>query len=189
MADHDASTKLGIEWMAENRRLREALDKARTQRDAMAAEERRAFDAGQFRGHVWDQRFDGLIDSPDVIVIEKPVAHGATRPQVVECAWVAGWLEGALAREGKAVCNLTRREVCKTLTDACSLPTEDRVRNDATAWAALVLLHGEGSDKKARTRKGEIVEPAGAIGGVTSHERAALAVAVAWAIREGVTCS
>lgn len=160
-------------------------------------------DAGQFRGHAFDVPAR-VVARATAIVVERPVAHGATRPQVVDCAYTAGrivgWLVGGwyptAGRIGgwlvggwypDAVHELTRREVCRVLTDACHLDTRDRVKNDATAWAALVLLHGEGSDKKPRRRKGEVVDAGGAIGRVTSHERAALAVAVAWSIQAAAT--
>jgi len=106
---------------------------------------RRVVRAGQFRGCDHDSPEAALWDA-DAIVIERPVAHGATRPQVVDCAFIAGHLCGQLG-ELDEIHLLTRREVCKLLTDACSLPTEDRVRNDATAWAALKLLHGPDCDR------------------------------------------
>lgn len=116
----------------------------------------------------------------DAAVLERPVAHGPTRPQVVDCAWIAGQLwrdaQGILGRER---CHLlTRLDVRQRLTAATHGVA--RVVNDSTAWAALVLLHGEGSDRKPRTRKGVVVEPGGPLGMVTSHARAALAVAYAW---------
>lgn len=138
--------------------------------------------AGQFRGHELDIPEAAMWDA-DTIVIERPEAYGATRPQVVECAFIAGHLCGEI-RQMDLVQQLTRRQVCKILTDACSLPTEDRVRNDATAWAALKLLHGPNSDRRPRVRDGQVVEPGGAIGMVRSHERAALAVAVAWSLQQ-----
>ncbi len=146
------------------------------------ARERQVVRAGQFRGHEHDIPEAALWDA-DAIVIERPVAHGATRPQVVECAFVAGHLCGQIG-ELDVVHELTRREVCKILTDACSLPTEDRVRSDATAWAALKLLHGDGCDQRPRVKGGVVIDPGGCIGMVRSHERAALAVAVAWHLRQ-----
>lgn len=145
-------------------------------------QDKRVLRAGQFYGYLHDIPEAALLDA-DVIVIERPVAHGATRPQVVDCAFIAGHLCGQLG-ELDEVMLLTRREVCKLLTDACSLPTEDRVRNDATAWAALKLLHGPDCDRKPKIRDQVIVEPGGSIGMVKSHERAALATAVAWHLRE-----
>lgn len=153
---------------------------------------KRVVDANQFRGHACDIPAD-VFCVANRIVVERPEAHGATRPQVVECAYttgrLVGWLEVEWFRESGCllVHEMTRREVCKILTDAASLDTRDRVKNDSTAWSVLKLLHGgEGSDKKPRVKKGEVVAPGGPIGGVKSHERAALAVAVAFAVREGV---
>lgn len=144
--------------------------------------DRRVLHSGQFRGHEHDVP-DEVMFMADIIVIERPVAHGATRPQVVDCAFIAGRLCGELGQIQEE-CLLTRREVCKILTDACSLPTEDRVRNDATAWAALKLLHGPDCDRRPRRKAGKVVDPGGCIGGVKSHERAALAVAVAYGIQQ-----
>lgn len=113
------------------------------------------------------------------IVIERPVAHGPTRPEVVECARIEGMLFGRL-RLVTPTHELTRLQVRQRLQ--AELHGTIRVVNDATVWAALVLLHGEGSDRKPRRKKGQVTEPGGALGGVTGHARAALAVAVAWAL-------
>lgn len=139
--------------------------------------ERRVVDAGQFRGADCSPEAASVMGAVDVRVIERPVAHGPTRPQVVECAWIAGILCERLHCQ-----ELTRLEVKQRLTAA--VLNEIRVKDDATAWAACVLLHGPNSDKRPKVRRGEIVEPGGCIGGVRSHERAALALAVAWALGE-----
>lgn len=151
--------------------------------DAVA---RRVVTSGQFPEHKCDILG---CDGPefDVVVIERPKGQGPTRPQVVECGITFGRL--AAMFEAAAHCpveELLRYEVKSILSAATH--GEIHVKNDSTAWASLVLLHGDGSGSKARTRKGEIVELAGRIGGVTSHERAALAVAVAWSIREQIEC-
>lgn len=146
-------------------------------------EQRRVLDCGTVPG-------DSFLDIPrsvwgrvDVAIIERPVAHGPTRPEVVECAWVAGCLwRDMLHLLGRSKARQMRRlEVRQVLTAA----THGVVRctNDATVWAALVLLHGEGSDRKPKTRKGEVIDDGGPLGRVTSHARAALAVAVAWTLR------
>jgi len=110
-------------------------------------------------------------DDIDFVVIERPKGYGPTRPQLVDCGWVCGYVTAAIECGSHLdVEQLTRLEVCKALTEATH--GEVRVRNDATAWAALKLLHGEGCDKKG-----------GALHGVRAHERAALAVAVAWSLR------
>lgn len=113
-------------------------------------------------------------------VLERPVAQGATRPQVVECAWIAGMLFRdcqSLVGSPKSY-TITRLQVRQLLTQATYGTI--RVVNDATAWAALVQMHGEGSDKKPRRKKGVVVEKGGPLGEVSSHARAALAAAVAW---------
>ena len=141
-------------------------------------EARRVLDAGQFEGA--ESEVSPEAECAEVAVIERPVAHGPTRPQVVDCAWFAGlmcaWLEDRFPGYAHT---LTRLEVKQALTAATH--GEVHVKNDATAWAALKLLHGgEGCDRKAKVKKGVELEPAGPIGGVKSHERAALALAVAW---------
>lgn len=125
---------------------------------------RRVITAGQFPEHLRTPDFTKAETIANIIVIERPVAHGPTRPQVVECAWIAGRLRQAVGAE-----ELTRLQIKQALTTATH--GEVVVRNDATAWAALKLLHGEGCDKRG-----------GALHGVKAHERAALAVAVAWAL-------
>lgn len=113
--------------------------------------------------------------------IERPKGYGVTYPDVVECGITFGMLWENLA---VFPCQwMLRREVCMILSDATN--GEVRVKNDSTAWAALCLLHGDGADKKAKTRKGQIIEPGGPLAGVRSHERAALAVAVACYIKKG----
>lgn len=136
------------------------------------AEAKRVVDCGTFKETNAPQE---LVDDlrHDYCVIERPVAYGPTRPQVVDCAWHAGQL--AIVMQAIP---MTRREVKQLLTEATN--RDVRVVDDASAWAALVLLHGEGSDQKP-TKKRE----GGCIGRVTSHERAALALVVAWAIANG----
>lgn len=135
------------------------------------ASERRVVAAGNFREAIPD------VNMPehgyDTVVIERPKGYGPTRPQLVECGIVAGDLFRRIAdtvpyREPEW---MLRLDVCKALSEATH--GEVRVRNDATAWAALKLLHGENCDKKG-----------GALYGVKSHARAALAVSVAWALRQ-----
>lgn len=141
-------------------------------------EDERVVDCGTFETCCIDEIPDDAVESADVVVIERIVAHGPTLPAVVEAAYVCGRIVGEIPR---SVFEFKRHEIRKTLTDATY--GEVRVKNDATAWAALVLLHGEGSDAKPRTRKGVEVDPGGSIGRVRSHERAALAAAVAYVYR------
>ena len=104
------------------------------------------------------------------VAMEIPVAHGPTRPEVVRCAYVAGRLFAILNdRCALNVDELTRHEIRRRLQMATHGVV--RVANDATVWAALKLLHGDGCDKKG-----------GALHGVKSHARAALAAAVAFAL-------
>lgn len=111
-----------------------------------------------------------LWQTADRCVIERPRGYGPTRPQVVDCAWVAGRLS-LLVQDatGRMVNPMERKDVRKQLQLA-TLGTV-RVTNDASAWAALLLIHG-GDDAG---KKG------GALHGVKSHARAALAVSVAYA--------
>ena len=133
-------------------------------------EARRVLEAGQFDGY--DVPLRGPDEPiPDVIVLERPKGYGPTRPQLVDCGYIAGRL---VERAGRIrdVYELTRLDVKKTLTAATL--GEINVRTDATAWAALKLLHG-GDDS---AKKG------GPLYGCKAHERAALAVAVAWVLRQ-----
>lgn len=137
----------------------------------------------------WETNVEGAITwarvvSNDVVVIELPVAQGPTRPDVVEASRWAGVVEGILLARGPAEPEVMRRiDVRKTLTEATHGTIH--VKNDATAWQALCELWGKGSDKKPKKSKGKVVEAGGPLGEVKGHARAALAVAVAWAISNG----
>lgn len=141
---------------------------------------------GTFSGHlVTTAEMRAWLEQwrPDFVAIERPKGYGPTRPQLVDCGYVCGRLVGEMRHllAHVEVKEMTRLEVCQTLTAAVHGVVN--VRTDATAWAALVLLHGEGSDRKPKTRKGEVIDDGGPLGRVTSHARAALAVAVAWTLR------
>jgi hypothetical protein len=113
------------------------------------------------------------------VAIERPRGYGPTRPQVVDCAYVCGRLIGKLERHW-LVHERTRHEVCKVLSDA--VHGVIHVRSDATAWAALRMLHGgDGADDKGKKpdKHGNGGRVAGPLAGVTAHERAALAVGYA----------
>ena len=130
------------------------------------SDDKRALRSGQFDG----AEFSGVdVSGVEVCVIERPVGYGPTRPELVECGFVAGQLYERLSHDLDMVL-MTRLEVKQALTAATR--GEVHVKNDTTAWAALKLLHGDGCDKKG-----------GALYGVKAHARAALAVAVAFAIR------
>lgn len=130
--------------------------------------------SGWVQGHDADSiAAEQIAWDADTIVVERPVAHGPTRPQVVDCAYVCGRLVGEMGRWCKGgIVELTRLQVKQALTAATH--GEVRVVNDATAWAALLLLHGG----DAAAKKG------GPLHGVKSHGRAALAVAVAWCLMQ-----
>lgn len=123
-------------------------------------------------GDAWGDRDDVDYELP-LAVLERPVAHGPTRPQVVECAYTAGRLFTILESDcALDIHELTRLEVRRRLQTATNGVIQ--VKNDATVWAALKLLHGgEGAAKKG-----------GPLYRVTGHCRAALAVAVAWTLPE-----
>ena len=149
-------------------------------------EQHRVVGAGRFPGHDFDQPFMDAIDSlprEHAVVVERPKGYGPTRPQVVDCAYVCGRLVSDLEQWWSAtpsldVHELTRLDVKRRLREYhCG---EVATTRDSDVWAALVLMHGEGSDRKERTKKKVVIEQAGVLGGITSHERAALAVAVAF---------
>lgn len=128
----------------------------------------RVIRAGEFPGHQFPEPTEWLAEV-DVAVIERPKGYGPTRPQLVDCGYVAGRIVGEL-RQFEAVRELTRLEVCQALTAAMSGVVQ--CRNDSTVWAALLHMHGgELSGKKG-----------GPLHGVKSHARAALAVAYAFSI-------
>jgi hypothetical protein len=142
---------------------------------------RRAIAGGEFPEHLAD--FGDYNGRVDVVVIERPKGQGPTRPDVVECGITFGRLMQWACGKWPVVHELLRYEIKSILSKATL--GEVAVRTDATAWAALKLIHGEGSDRKAKTRKGVEVSPPGAIGVLAgSHQRAALAVAVAWVLRD-----
>lgn len=118
----------------------------------------------------------------DVVVIERPEGQGATRPQVVDCAWWAGQMYGmAVALFYSPIEALPRRAVVKALSTAVGTS----LKGDAQVWWALCELHGgtEAARKgKAATKRAPEVT-AGPLAGCQSHARAALAVAYAWGLK------
>ncbi len=122
---------------------------------------------------LWPELLTVGLPSGTTAVVERPVPQGFTRPQVVECAWIAGRLRERLELAlAFTTSDLTRLDVRRRLQAATNGVIQ--VKNDATVWAALKLLHGGESAAK----KG------GPLYGVTGHCRAALAVAVAWTLPE-----
>lgn len=112
-----------------------------------------------------------------ICVIERLRPHGASYPQVVESSYVCGRIVGMLGDETRPVHELRRDDVRRELQLATFGSVQ--VSDDATVWAALRQIHGDGCTSKG-----------GALHALKSadaeHERAALAVAVAWALRAKV---
>lgn len=133
-------------------------------------EKRLVVEAGKSRGIDVVAEAEHQASRAGVIVVERPQGYGPTRPQMVDCGYVCGYVVASFTAAGLDVVERTRLEVCKALTEAVHGVV--RVRNDATAWAALKLLHGgDGCDRKG-----------GPLYAIKSHSRAALAVAVAYAL-------
>lgn len=112
----------------------------------------------------------------DVVAVERPKGYGATRPQVVDCAWVGGQLYAESTAHCGASMALTRPEVVKAL----SLAIGATIRGDAAVWQALVELHGGAGVADRRAKKATKTTPAidgGPLAGCSGHARAALAVA------------
>lgn len=121
-----------------------------------------------------------LDSSVTDIVIEKPIGQGFTRPTMVETGIISGRLYQSVRKASPVQPTwMPRHEVKKILTTATY--GEVHVRNDATAWAAIKMMFGDGCDRKGK-KKNPTQEP-GIFAGVTSHVRAALALAVAYAYR------
>lgn len=147
-----------------------------------AVDSKAVIDQGEFPGADCSQEMLTYLENCGYVVLERPRGQGPTRPQVVECGIVFGMLyQRALMHPGTRhdleVTWLYRLDVCKRLTAA--LHGTISVRNDSTAWAALVALHGDRSDFRGRKKKGAYIEQPGPIGICTGHARAALATAVA----------
>lgn len=144
--------------------------------------ERRVVACGHFPRHQFStEAWDHVLWSADGKIpvvfesLEQP--RGGIYPAVVLAAIDEGRMrEQVLASTGIEPHVISRHDVKRTLSLA--VHNEPLVRDDKTTWQALVALHGPGSDQKRTKDKQE-----GCIGLVTGHERAALAVAVAWAIR------
>jgi hypothetical protein len=131
--------------------------------------------SGQFPEHAIDSEWFGIVSQvgmTNFVVVERPKGYGPTRPQMVDCGYITGRLVQWFICAREMTAELERREVKKILTEATQRDVV--VTDDATAWAALKLLHGGD----------ECAKKGGALHGVKAHERAALAVAVAWALRQ-----
>ena len=147
--------------------------------------ERRLIACGHFPRHqfstdAWDHVLWSADGKTPVVFESLEQPRGNIFPAVVLAAIDEGRMrEQVLASTGIEPHCISRHEVKQVLSAA--VHNEPYCKTDKDVWAALVVLHGEGSDQK-RTKSHE----AGCIGLATSHERAALAVAVAWAIRQGL---
>lgn len=147
------------------------------------------YEVGCLSGDGLDSRLPHpeLLAPPDYIVIERPVGQGPTRPEMVDCGIVAGELWANVREMWPQVPRrwLQRAHVRRHLQEAVYGTIS--VRNDSSVWAAVVSLHGEGSDRRGRkgTKQDLPVEP-GPLAGVTSHARAAVALAVAFGLRHGL---
>ena len=127
-----------------------------------------------------DGHLHRLLPRADMTAIERVRAYGLAGKTIADGIEQTGWLirrcggdcapgsdERGIASwrvDGRLV-SLERRAVLRALSDAVG----SDVRKDAGVWAALVTLHGEGSDKKG-----------GCLHGVKAHARSALAVA--WSV-------
>lgn len=146
--------------------------------------DRRVLDCGEFDFHGTRETIREMSLRADVVVIESLFQpRGNIYPPVVQSAIVEGRLQEAVLTFTAQEAQLLSRHDVKLILTAATQRTVV-VTDDKTAWQALVLLHGEGSDRKPKRKKGVVVEPGGALGSVTGHARAALAVAVAWSLRQ-----
>lgn len=143
---------------------------------------RRVIASGEFCGDDLPAEVVGRALACGCVVIESlHEPRGGIYPAVV----VAGITQGHIERQLRGLCTVHRvtRHEAKLALTAATLG-EPVARDDATAWQAIVVLHGAGSDAKPRTKKGVVIEAGGALGLVTGHARAALAAVVAFVLRQ-----
>lgn len=146
------------------------------------SEARRVLSRGTFPWHEFDEAHKSAVERACRLVIERPKGFHGSPGAVVDCGYVCGRIVGKYEAWRIVVNEMFRHEVRATLQEATHGVV--RVRDDATVWEALLMLHGgAAAGEKPRRRKGVEVSPGGAIGSVVEHERAALAVAVAWALK------
>lgn len=144
---------------------------------------------GNFEGHQYPPFVADDAKWADHVVFEgMERVHAGIYPDTVTAAYHLGrMVERMSLALGRPVVEMDRHIVKQILTDATLGSV--RVKNDTTAWAAMILMHGEGCDAKGRkgnAKKGIAAVEPGILAGVSGHARAALAVAVAFAIREGL---
>ncbi len=136
-------------------------------------EARRVIDSGEFPEHHIPE---DMTRDWDVVVVERPIGQGATRPTMVDCGITSGIIWERLRtlqlsfHDPESPIWITRHEVKKRLTRATL--KEPTVVNDTTCRQAMRTLFGEDAFKKGKP-----------LYGVTgSHRLAALAVAVAYTL-------
>lgn len=138
--------------------------------------------SGQFDQHICSATFIAALDSASMAVVEGfDDVHAGIYPQTVHAAVTCGRLLEIIERRNIACTQMGRMVIKSELQRA--VHSEVRVQKDKDVWTALTLLHGPGSDKKPRVKRGVVVEPGGTLGTVRDHARAALAAAVAWHLR------
>ena len=137
------------------------------------SESRRVLSSGEFRGD--DLPPDALVAAgrcEHAIIESLHEPRGGIYPAVVVAGITQGHIERQLRYGVRPYHRITRHEVKRLLTEA--MLREPVVRDDKTAWQAMLAMHG--GDKAAK--KG------GPLHGVKSHQRAALAAVVAWCFKE-----
>ena len=143
-------------------------------------DDRRVLASGTFPGA--SVSWQNEITQCDEIVIEKPRVFPGSPPPIGDACIDAGVLWHMLL-------TLSRRAphwlYMSTVRSRLSAATHGEVcaKTDATVTAALRVIHGDGSDKRPKIKKGQIVEQGGPIWVRNSHERDALAAA--WAFANG----
>lgn len=145
-------------------------------------EHRWAVAAGEFPN--WEIDIGDRCANPDAVVLERPKGQGPTFPDVVEAGIAFGWLLRWFEARLPNVHWIYRYDVKSALRDATLgevLPTNDR-----GVWAALKMLHGGDNADRVASKKNPLAGPLAkcrANGKLTTDTQAALAVAVAWDLR------
>lgn len=147
---------------------------------------KRVIEAGMTERYELSARMEIAVHDAEIVVIESMIEPRAgIYPQTVKSAIYEGRLhERIVNRRGIDDIELLSRHDAKLILTDATL-NEVRAVDDKNVWRALCLLHGDGADRKAKVKKGVVVEPGGPLAGVRSHERAALAVAVAAFLKKG----
>lgn len=134
---------------------------------------RRVVASGRFK--TYKIPCDLPVEDARRVVIERPKAYFRSPPAITDCGYVCGRIVERLLQdmpEGQTVDEIERYTVRRVLQEETHGVIA--VKGNPQVWHALKLLHGgDGCDKKG-----------GPLHGVHSHERAALAVAVAFDLRQ-----